>query len=56
MSATLEKGVRVLKEVIDAPIASYFSSCVHCGICAEACPTKAIAMVDESVYHDHAEG
>jgi Fe-S oxidoreductase len=37
MSATLEKGVRVLKEVIDAPIASYFSSCVHCGLCAEAC-------------------
>jgi Fe-S oxidoreductase len=29
--------VRVLKEVIDAPIASYFSSCVHCGLCAEAC-------------------
>jgi Fe-S oxidoreductase len=37
MSASLDKGVRVLKEVIDAPIASYFSSCVHCGICAEAC-------------------
>jgi Fe-S oxidoreductase len=37
MSATLEKGIRVLKEVIDAPIASYFNSCVHCGICAEAC-------------------
>ncbi|MBP9061805.1 MAG: (Fe-S)-binding protein [Rhodoferax sp.] len=37
MSATLEKGVRVLKEVIDAPIASYFSSCIHCGLCAEAC-------------------
>lgn len=37
MSATLEKGVRVLKEVIDAPIASYFNSCVHCGLCAEAC-------------------
>mgnify|MGYP003551031534 FL=1 len=37
MSASLEKGVRVLKEVIDAPIASYFSSCVHCGLCAEAC-------------------
>ena len=37
MSATLDKGVRVLKEMIDAPIASYFSSCVHCGICAEAC-------------------
>ena len=37
MSATLEKGLRVLKEVIDAPIASYFNSCVHCGLCAEAC-------------------
>ena len=37
MSASLEKGIRVLKEVIDAPIASYFSSCVHCGLCAEAC-------------------
>jgi len=37
MSASLDKGVRVLKEIIDAPIASYFSSCVHCGLCAEAC-------------------
>jgi len=37
MSASLEKGVRVLKEMIDAPIASYFNSCVHCGLCAEAC-------------------
>lgn len=37
MSATLEKGIHALKEVIDAPIASYFNSCVHCGLCAEAC-------------------
>lgn len=37
MSASLEKGVSVLKEMIDAPIASFFASCVHCGICAEAC-------------------
>ncbi len=37
MSASLEKGVQVLKEMIDAPIASYFNSCVHCGLCAEAC-------------------
>ena len=37
MSATLEKGLHVLKQVIDAPIASYFNSCVHCGLCAEAC-------------------
>lgn len=35
--ATLERGVRALKEQIDAPIASYFSSCVHCGMCADAC-------------------
>lgn len=37
MSASLEKGIHALKEVIDAPIASYFESCVHCGICADAC-------------------
>ena len=37
MSASLEKGLGVLREVIDAPIASYFASCVHCGLCAEAC-------------------
>jgi Fe-S oxidoreductase len=37
MSATLEKGLHALREVIDAPIASYFSSCVHCGLCADAC-------------------
>lgn len=37
MSASLDKGVGVLKEMIDAPIASFFESCVHCGICAEAC-------------------
>jgi Fe-S oxidoreductase len=37
MSATLEKGLNALREQIDAPIASYFSSCVHCGMCAEAC-------------------
>ena len=37
MSATLDKGVRVIKEIIDAPIASYFNSCVHCGLCADAC-------------------
>jgi Fe-S oxidoreductase len=37
MTASLDKGISVLKEMIDAPIASYFNSCVHCGMCAEAC-------------------
>ncbi|MGD2062418.1 MAG: (Fe-S)-binding protein [Nitrospirota bacterium] len=37
MSASLERGVAVFKEVLDTPMASFFSSCVHCGLCAEAC-------------------
>jgi Fe-S oxidoreductase len=37
MSASLQRGINVLKEMIDAPVASFFSSCVHCGLCAEAC-------------------
>jgi Fe-S oxidoreductase len=32
-----ERGVAVLREQIDARISAYFSSCVHCGLCAEAC-------------------
>lgn len=37
MTANLQRGYNALKEVLDAPIASFFSSCVHCGLCAEAC-------------------
>lgn len=37
MSQTFEQGIEVLEQQIDSKIASYFSSCVHCGICAEAC-------------------
>jgi Fe-S oxidoreductase len=37
MSVNLARGINAFKEVIDAPIASFFSSCVHCGLCAEAC-------------------
>lgn len=33
----LQKGINALKEQIDAPTAAFFSSCVHCGLCAEAC-------------------
>jgi Fe-S oxidoreductase len=34
---TFERGINALREQIDAPIASFFSSCVHCGMCADAC-------------------
>jgi Fe-S oxidoreductase len=34
---TFERGYNALKEQIDAPIAAFFSSCVHCGMCADAC-------------------
>jgi Fe-S oxidoreductase len=33
----VEKGNAVLKNQIDRRVASYLSSCVHCGICADAC-------------------
>lgn len=37
MSASLERAINAFREVIDTPTASYFASCVHCGMCAEAC-------------------
>ena len=37
MSASLERGIHAFKEQIDAPVAAFFSSCVRCGLCAEAC-------------------
>jgi len=37
MSAHFEHGYTAFKEQIDAPIAAFFQSCVHCGLCAEAC-------------------
>jgi len=37
MSASLDKGINALKEQVDASVASFFSSCVHCGMCADAC-------------------
>ena len=37
MSASLARGIAGFKEQIDAPTASFFSSCVRCGMCADAC-------------------
>ncbi len=36
-SERLQTGLAVLRDEIDAKVESYFSSCVNCGICAEAC-------------------
>ena len=37
MSEKASQASRALLEQIDAPIAAYFTSCVHCGMCADAC-------------------
>jgi Fe-S oxidoreductase len=37
MSASLKRGINAFREQIDAPVAAFFSSCVRCGLCAEAC-------------------
>jgi Fe-S oxidoreductase len=37
MSASLEKGINSLKLQVDATVASFFSSCVNCGVCANSC-------------------
>lgn len=34
---TLQRGINAMIEQIDAPIASFFTSCVHCGLCADSC-------------------
>lgn len=37
MSASLDKGINALKGQVDSTVAAFFSSCIHCGMCAEAC-------------------
>lgn len=37
MSRSVERAVNAFVEQIDGPIISFFESCVHCGLCAEAC-------------------
>lgn len=34
---SLQRGIDTLKSQIDAKVVSYLSSCVHCGVCADAC-------------------
>jgi Fe-S oxidoreductase len=37
MSTAAYDAVKALVEQIDGPVASFFTSCVHCGMCADAC-------------------
>ncbi|MGE5504045.1 MAG: (Fe-S)-binding protein [Actinomycetota bacterium] len=37
MTTSFANGLAALREQIDAPVAAFLSSCVHCGLCAEAC-------------------
>ncbi|HKJ52007.1 MAG TPA: (Fe-S)-binding protein [Gammaproteobacteria bacterium] len=37
MSEKLENGLAAMRGEIDGKVRSFFSSCVHCGICAESC-------------------
>jgi Fe-S oxidoreductase len=37
MSDRLERGLEAMRGQMDTRVMSYFSSCVNCGICAEAC-------------------
>ncbi len=37
MNSSLDRGIQLFKEQIDAPTAAFFSSCVRCGLCAHAC-------------------
>ena len=37
MSERLERGLSKLRSQIDPKVKSFFSSCVRCGVCAEAC-------------------
>jgi len=37
MATSLQRGIQAMIEQIDAPMATFFSACVHCGLCADAC-------------------
>ena len=37
MSERLERGLEALRGQIDSKVDTFFSSCVHCGVCAESC-------------------
>ena len=36
-TSSLQRGINAFVEQIDGPVATFFTSCVHCGLCADAC-------------------
>ena len=36
-TSTAQRAIKAIVEQIDAPVAAFFTSCVHCGMCADAC-------------------
>lgn len=37
MSGSLKRGLDALREQLDTDVATFFSACTHCGLCADAC-------------------
>jgi Fe-S oxidoreductase len=37
MSDSLARGIEAMRAQMDTRVMSYMSTCVHCGICADAC-------------------
>lgn len=37
MSTRVERAHHAMVEQIDAPVSTFFTTCVHCGVCADAC-------------------
>jgi Fe-S oxidoreductase len=37
MGTSLQRGINSFIGQIDAPIATFFTTCVHCGLCADSC-------------------
>jgi Fe-S oxidoreductase len=37
MSTAVERAHRAIVEQMDAPVSTFFTTCVHCGMCADAC-------------------
>ena len=37
MTTSIDNGINALRAQMDSAVASFMQSCVHCGLCADAC-------------------